>query len=93
MCADRWARARGLTITPMPAVWRKDGGPVDRTAGPRRNRAMLALSCATRDAAPCPIAVLAFSGGDGTEGMVKQAQAARVPVWRAAEAGWVRDVG
>lgn len=90
MCADRWARARGLTVTPILADWHPNGGPLDRTAGPRRNREMLALLCATRDAAPCPVAVLAFAGGTGTEGMVGLAHDAGVPVWRATETGWVR---
>lgn len=98
MCADRWADARGVRALRMPANWYPDGKNLDRGAGPRRNAEMLGLLAEIQDPKlderqdkhGRPVAVLAFSGGSGTEGMVELAKVASVAVWRATASGWLR---
>ncbi len=71
--ADRTARnyalARGLHVATMPALWNEYG----RSAGPRRNKMMLALQ---------PTIVYAYPSGDsrGTRGMIRLAKDAGIPV-------------
>jgi hypothetical protein len=65
--AGQWARETGVQEVSCPANWEVYG----RGAGPRRNKAMLALG---------PDVVLAFPGGVGTASMVKLARAANVKV-------------
>lgn len=71
--AKRWAAERNIHCAEVPAIWRPHG-ILDRTAGPKRNRAMLTLM---------PDAVVAFPGGSGTADMMRIAGAAGVCVWRA----------
>lgn len=69
--ADRlggaWAKARGVKCWPVPAQWAKFG----KSAGPKRNQAMLGMGAAL---------VVAFPGGRGTADMVKRAKSAAVKV-------------
>lgn len=69
--ADRWARARGVPVEAHPADW-----SLGRSAGPARNRRMLARK---------PDLVIAFPGGRGTAHMVSIARKAGVEVWMADE--------
>lgn len=68
--AGQWAHERGVPILPFPANWRGYG----KGAGPIRNRQMLEEGR--------PDGVVAFPGGRGTADMIRQAEAAGVPVWR-----------
>lgn len=68
--AREWCQARGCTYENFPADWRTHG----RAAGPIRNRQMLDEGK--------PHVVFAFPGGRGTADMIRQADAARVPVER-----------
>ena len=61
------AAALGLVVEPWPADWQRYG----RSAGPRRNGAMLAGGTDL---------VLAFPGGAGTADMVARARRTGVPV-------------
>jgi len=65
--ARDWALDRGVHYAAVPALWKAQG----RSAGPRRNEAMLLLQ---------PEGVLAFPGGRGTAHMVEIARAAGIPV-------------
>lgn len=67
--ADAWARANGVTVTPVPADWLK----YRRSAGPIRNRRML------REFGRIDL-VVAFPGGAGTAHMVEAAKYAHVTV-------------
>jgi hypothetical protein len=71
--ADKWAKVHGVPRERYPAQWRKPGGGVDYSAGPRRNALMLE--------AGKPDAVLAAPGGKGTANMVSLARAAGVRVY------------
>ncbi len=66
--ADAWAKARGIDVKPYDADWKR----YKRSAGPIRNREMLAKERPTH--------VAAFPGNDGTADMVKIARAAGVDV-------------
>lgn len=66
--AGAWGMERGIHVLPCPAEWERLGPK----AGPLRNTKMLAMN---------PDGVVAFPGGPGTANMVRQAQAAGVPVW------------
>jgi len=68
--AYEWASSRFITVHNVPADWKKHG----KAAGPVRNKQMLHDYF--------PHAVIAFPGGRGTDGMIKQAKAAGVPVYR-----------
>lgn len=72
--ADAWARERGILAYRFPARWRRLG----RRAGPKRNEEMVErlLRHPSRG-------VVAFPGGDGTEGCVELARAAGIDVIRA----------
>lgn len=65
--ARAWAQARGVPCTTVCADWHSHG----RSAGPRRNAAMLKLY---------PTLVLAFPGGRGTADMVRRALRAGIEV-------------
>lgn len=65
--AGEFAKEFGINEVRMPADWAKHG----RSAGPIRNRQMLALN---------PDAVIAFPGGRGTGHMVGIARARGIPV-------------
>lgn len=69
--AGAWAANRGVHVATVAALWGKHG----KSAGPKRNRAMLALK---------PEAVIAFPGGAGTDDMCRAAEAAGVKVYRIA---------
>ena len=75
--ADRlggeWATARGVANWPVPAQWSKFG----KSAGPRRNQAMLGMGVDL---------VAAFPGGTGTKDMVRRAEKAGVRVVKFEEA-------
>lgn len=71
-CARGWAAEEGVKCVTVPADWATHG----KAAGPIRNRRMLT------DFAPD--LVVAFPGGRGTADMVRQAEAAGVPVKRCA---------
>lgn len=66
--------ALGIDGVVVPADWDKHG----RSAGPKRNAAMLDLLQRRHEAIK---AVVAFPGGSGTENMMSLARAAKVPVW------------
>lgn len=66
LAAD-WARANGVHLVQMHALWDKYGP----AAGPIRNAAMLQL---------LPDVVLAFPGGKGTADMVRRAKDAGLRV-------------
>lgn len=68
--ADFWASARGVTRAAYPANFYPNGR-LDRSAGPRRNAAMLAAGADL---------VVAFPGGSGTADMIRRAKAKGVPV-------------
>lgn len=65
--AGEWAEFRGMPCAEVKALWRF----YNKSAGPRRNTWMLALS---------PDLVVAFPGNAGTRNMVAQAEQAGVPV-------------
>jgi len=65
--AAAWAASAGVPIREFPADWNRYGN----SAGPRRNREMLAFG---------PDLVVAFPGGTGTQDMVGIATAAGVRV-------------
>lgn len=69
-CADEWAFQRRVQRSTWPAPWPPHG--TDRSAGPRRNAAMLLHMK--------PDLVIAFPGGRGTADMVAKARAAGVEV-------------
>lgn len=73
------AQRSGLPVLTFEADWYPGGGPLDRSAGPRRNANMLAGRHRTGRVEP-PVFLLAFPGGRGTADMVAQAQAAGLPV-------------
>lgn len=64
----RQALARGITVEPHPADWKRHG----RAAGPIRNQKMLEEK---------PEMVVAFPGGKGTADMVKKAGQAGIEVF------------
>lgn len=64
-----WALERGVHFAGVPALWEH----YDKAAGFKRNAAMLLLQ---------PDMVVAFPGGRGTADMIRQANAAGVPVWQ-----------
>ena len=75
-CARAWAESRGIPVRPFAAEWRPGGGPVDRSAGPRRNAEMLEAALEEANLGGDVLAVVAFPGGPGTDGMVKLAEGA-----------------
>jgi len=68
MLAHEWAYARNIRMWPCPADWKRHG----RAAGPIRNQRM--LDDHTIDL------VVTFSGGRGTDDMVRRARRANIPV-------------
>ena len=66
--AGQVAAKLGLEVWKFPAQWRRFG----KSAGPRRNYQMIQEGRPTH--------VLAFPGGRGTQNMVKQAEAAGLPI-------------
>lgn len=83
--ARQWATGHSLPTLPFPARWHPQGrsGPLDRAAGHKRNARML------REGKPD--AVLSFPGGRGTQGMIRLAMRASVPVWRVYRPGGEDD--
>jgi hypothetical protein len=81
--AHRWALRNDVALLPMPAQWWRDG-EVDRSAGPRRNRAMVDVAARFRDAG-WKVLVLAFpkkvrAESPGTWGCIDLADRAGLPV-------------
>jgi len=70
--AYMWACEHGVRCEKHPADWRRWG----KSAGPRRNQAMLDAGADV---------VMAFPGGAGTADMVRRAKSAGVPVVEVAE--------
>lgn len=66
--AKTWAIKHGIHYAEVPALWDQ----YEKTAGPRRNKAMLTLN---------PEYCLAMPGGNGTADMVKKCNARCIPVW------------
>jgi len=66
--SELWAIARGIHYARVPALWDALG----RSAGPKRNEAMLLLA---------PDVVVAFPGGRGTAHMIRIATEAGIKVW------------
>jgi predicted Rossmann-fold nucleotide-binding protein len=66
--AAEWATTSGIHAAVVNALRGEHG----KSAGPKRNRAMLALA---------PEYVIAFPGGAGTADMVAAAKAAGIPVY------------
>lgn len=71
--AMRWGLAEQIEVLGFPANWKLHG----RRAGPIRNRQMIEFGR--------PDVVIAFPGGRGTADMVRQAEAAGIPVIRVPE--------
>lgn len=69
--AARWGESEHLRVVAFHADWKKHG----KAAGPIRNARMIAEGK--------PDVVIAFPGGRGTADMVRQAEAAGIPVVRA----------
>lgn len=69
LLAEEWAKSREIPYMGFPAMWKKYG----KSAGMIRNKFMLETSKAS--------AVIAFSGGIGTAGMIGLARKARISVW------------
>jgi hypothetical protein len=69
---EQWAQANRVHCAVVKALWNARDGSLDRSAGPKRNEAMLSLA---------PDAVIAFPGGNGTAHMVRVAMDANVTVW------------
>ena len=67
--AHEWAMARERPSITVPAEW----GKYDKAAGPRRNTIMLHY---------LPDGVVAFPGDLGTADMCRQAERAKIKVWR-----------
>lgn len=65
--AALWALQRGIHAASVPALWGTHG----KSAGPKRNAAMLLLG---------PDAVIAFPGGRGTAHMVEASRKAGVRI-------------
>ena len=76
-CGRAWAESRGIPVRPFPADWRPNGGPVDRSAGHRRNAEMLSAALEEASQADDVLVVAAFAGGTGTANMVELAEGAR----------------
>ncbi len=73
------AQRSGLPVLTFEADWYPGGGSLDRSAGPRRNAAMLAGMHRAGEVER-PTFLLAFPGGRGTANMVAQAQEAGMTV-------------
>lgn len=87
-CADEWAaRTDGVLPIRVDAQWRECGD----AAGPIRNRWMARDLARYRGFSGRDVAVLAFRGGVGTEGMIGEARRLRLPVWRWDGSRWVDD--
>lgn len=67
--AEAWARKRGVHCVRVDSLWDYHGPK----AGPLRNRVMAGLGLGL---------LVAFPGGRGTAGMVRECEARRVPVVR-----------
>ena len=65
--ANQWCLENGIHSAAVPALWHRYGN----SAGPMRNKAMLALK---------PEVVVALPGGTGTENMTCLARAYSVPI-------------
>lgn len=68
LLAKNWADSRGIHHATVPALWKH----FDRSAGPKRNSAMLWLR---------PSVLIAFPGGNGTASMVKLAKEEKLDVY------------
>jgi hypothetical protein len=68
--AKRWCRLNLVHCAQVDALW-FPGGVTDRTAGPKRNSAMLLLN---------PELVVALPGGRGTTDMVTKAKKNDIPI-------------
>lgn len=75
--AAGWGEFEGVRVIAYPADWRKHG----KAAGPIRNTQML------REGKPS--LVIAFPGGRGTADMIRQAEAADVPILYPAKLGFI----
>lgn len=64
---DWWGRNKSIDVVRVPARW----GALGRSAGPRRNTEMVAMR---------PDLCIAFPGGPGTNGAIRLADGAGVPV-------------
>ena len=75
--AGRIAARAGLSVDPMPADWRpmRRNGLLDRSAGPKRNQAMV-------DKDPAPVLGVEFPGGTGTADMRRRLERAGVTIER-----------
>jgi hypothetical protein len=73
--ARDWCVANGRHHIAYPADW----GRLGNAAGPVRNREMAERLAALR-ADGCEVLVLAFPGGDGTAGMIREATRRGLPV-------------
>lgn len=78
-CADRWARARGVTVLPY-TVTDEEWERVGKGAGPARNTKMILVLKHWRDVLKRKVVVVAFRGGAGTADCVGKARAAGVEV-------------
>ena len=73
--ALEWAQSNMKSWRRFHADWHPGGGPLDRSAGPRRNGVMLRYARSMPD-----VIVVAFPGGNGTADCVRQAHALGMPV-------------
>lgn len=92
ICGRAWAESRGVPVIEFPADWYPGGGPLDRSAGPRRNDDMRDGRHATGKV-PEPELVIATPGGIGTADMVGKMRAAGRAVFELREPWqrWGRD--
>lgn len=68
--ADTYARRHNIPVLAFPADWKAHG----RSAGPRRNKQMLAEGK--------PDVVIAFPGNSGTRNMIAQAEEAGIVIYK-----------
>jgi hypothetical protein len=78
--AQQWAIHAGIPHTTVRADWRPNGGPLDRSAGPKRNARMLRQALDEATSRGQLLIVVAFPGGRGTANMTRKARDAGVPV-------------
>lgn len=68
--AENWARSREIDYSGNPARWKTEG---NRLAGPIRNGRMLGRALLLAQRLHDDLMLVAFPGGTGTEGCVREA--------------------
>ena len=80
--ARAWAEARGVKHDPNPALWYPRGRDqkMDKSAGHKRNR-LMAEKLRAHEQCGERVAIIAFPGGRGTDGMVRIGRGLGLQVW------------